>query len=259
MNCKNCESPLRTDYSFCANCGAKIIRNRLTAKNLLYDVSERYFNVDNTFLKTFIHLFGKPEVVIEGYIGGIRRKYLNPVSYLGIAVTLSGFIVFLMSKYSDQINLDVFGTGVNSKAIEPALEFTMDYQAILFALYIPMMAIASWLALENKKYNFTERLVVFMYTLAHYSLFVFVPSVLLLLMAPEWYGKFSMLFLFMMYAYSAYVIKRISKLKGIDYWARVLLFFVIFTVFYFSLSIMIMIFLMITGDISIEDFAPKNN
>ncbi|MGI9549856.1 MAG: DUF3667 domain-containing protein [Aurantibacter sp.] len=231
----------------------------MTIKNLSYDISERYFNVDNTFLKTFIHLFRRPEVVIEGYIEGIRRKYLNPVSYLGIALTLSGFLVFLIGKYAAQIDFDVFNSGVDSKAMTPLFNFTMDFQALLFILYIPMMAVASWLAFENQKYNFTERLVVFMYALAHYSLFVFVPSVLLLLMAPEWYGKFSMLFLFMMYVYCAYVIKRISKLRGIDYWARVLLFFAIFTVFYFSLSLLLVIFLIITGEISIEDFAPNNS
>lgn len=257
MNCKNCEKPLRTDYSFCANCGAKIIRNRLSFKNLWFDITERYFNVDNTFLKTFLHLFSKPEVVIEGYIEGIRRKYLNPVSYLGIALTLSGFIVFLINKYSNQIDFDVFESGMDSDAMKPLMDFTMDFQAILFVLYIPMMAIASWLAFEGKKYNFTERLVVFMYTLAHYSLFVFVPSILLLIVVPELYGKFSMVFLLAMYLYSAYVIKRITKLKGINYWARVILFFVIFTIFYFSLSLVIMIFLMISGEISIQDFAPR--
>ena len=257
MNCRNCEKPLRTDYSFCANCGAKIIRNRLTFKNLGQDFTERYFNIDNTFLRTFLHLFSKPEVVIEGYISGTRKRYLNPVSYLGIALTLSGLIVFLMGKNADKIDLDVFGTGVDSNAMQPVFDFTMDFQAILFALYIPMMAIASWLVFENKKYNFAERLVVFMYTLAHYSLFIFLPSIIILLLAPDLYGNFTMLAFILMYVYSAYVIWRIASLKGIDYWARVLLFFVLFTIFYFGLSLVIMIVLLITGDISIQDFAPK--
>ncbi len=45
MICKNCENSLQTDYSFCPDCGAKVIRNRLTIKNLLSDFIERYFNV----------------------------------------------------------------------------------------------------------------------------------------------------------------------------------------------------------------------
>ncbi|MCF7568510.1 hypothetical protein L3X37_09050 [Sabulilitoribacter arenilitoris] len=49
MNCRNCNNTLRTDFSFCPDCGSKIIRNRLTPKSLTYDFLERYFNLDNTF------------------------------------------------------------------------------------------------------------------------------------------------------------------------------------------------------------------
>jgi len=177
MKCKNCELPLQNDYSFCSNCGAKIIRNRLTLKNLWFDITERYFNIDNTFFKTLWHLIIKPEIVIDGYISGVRKKYLNPISYLGIAITLSGFIVFLMKKKSHLINFDVFDMGVNTDYGQSIIDFTTDYQAILFIIYIPMMAAASWLAYEKKKYNFTERLLVFMYTLAQYSVFLFLPSI----------------------------------------------------------------------------------
>ena len=107
MNCKNCQNTLRTDYSYCPDCGARVIRNRITAKNLWYDVVERYFNLDNTFLRTILHLFTQPEIVIGGYINGIRKKYLNPISYLGIAVTLSGALVFIVQKfYGNAINFE---------------------------------------------------------------------------------------------------------------------------------------------------------
>ena len=99
MDCKNCELPLRTDYSFCANCGAKVIRNRLTLKSLWYDFTERFFNLDNTFLKTFKHLFSRPDDVIVGYINGTRKKYLNPVSYFTIALMLGGLFVYIHTEF----------------------------------------------------------------------------------------------------------------------------------------------------------------
>ncbi len=258
MNCKNCETPLRTDYSFCANCGAKIIRNRITFKNLWYDVTERYFNVDNTFLRTFTHLFTKPEVVIEGYIKGIRKKYLNPISYLGIALTLSGFVVYLMARASGEIDFDVFGTGTaNTKGTQKVSEITFDFQALLFVMYIPMMAIAGWVAFQGKKYNFTERLVAFMYSLAHYSISTFIPSVLLLLLVPVIYGKASLIFILVMYIYIGYVIKRLSRLKGIAYIARMLIFYIIFTFQYFGTSALIPFYLIFTGQLALDDFLPK--
>ncbi|NJB72564.1 hypothetical protein GGR42_003055 [Saonia flava] len=257
MECKNCNDNLRTDYSFCPSCGAKVIRNRLTVRNLWHDIFERYFNLDNTFINTFLHLFTKPEVVIDGYISGIRRKYLNPTSYLAIAITLSGFLVFLLTKNIDQIDMDVFNNGVNAtQGSKKIMDFTMDYQALLFILYIPMMAIAGWLVFENKKYNFAERSVVFMYTLAHYSIFTFLPSVILISIIPGEYMSASLIVLAAMYLYCAYVIKRITKLKGLDYIARVILFFILFTVQYFALIFLIPIILILTGSISLKDFAP---
>ena len=255
MECKNCQNSLQTDYSFCPDCGAKIIHNRLTIKNLLSDITERYFNLDNTFLKTFWHLFIKPESVIDGYIKGIRRKYLNPISYMGIALTLSGLIVFLIKKKGGDIDFDVLGVG-QSIAQEKVMEITFDFQAILFVLYIPMMAIAGWLSFQEKKYNFSERLLIFTYTLAHYSLFIFVPSILILIFSPENYPSFSMIALLSMYVYSAYIIKRMSNEKGASLVAKILLFWVLFTVLYFSLSIIIPIVMLVIGEISLQDFKP---
>lgn len=256
MQCKNCDSTLRTDYSYCPDCGAKVIRNRLTVKNLWYDAIERYFNIDNTFLRTFVHLFSKPEVVIVGYIDGIRKKYLNPISYLGIAITLSGLLVFFMRKNSGQFDMDILGTGQSQPFQDKFWDVVLDYQAIFFVLYIPMMAISGWLNFQAKKYNFSERVVIFMYTLAQYSLGIFIPSLLLLILLPNFYMKFSFVALLFMYLYSAYVIKRISNEKGIELWSKVFIFWFFFTIFYMSLSIIIPIILLVTGNVQVEDFRP---
>lgn len=85
MNCKNCNLLLSDKASFCSNCGAKVIRNRLTFKNLIEYFSEQFLNYDNKFLQTFIHLFTKPEVVIESYINGTRKKYVNVISFFAIS------------------------------------------------------------------------------------------------------------------------------------------------------------------------------
>lgn len=258
MQCKNCDNTLRTDYSYCPDCGAKVIRNRLTAKNLWYDIIERYFNLDNTFLRTFIHLFKKPELVIEGYIAGIRKKYMNPISYLGIAITLSGFLVILMRRNSGDFDMSFMGTGQSQALQSKMWDVILDYQAIFFVLYIPMMAIAGWLNFQTKKYNFSERVVIFMYALAQYSIAIFIPSLLLLIFLPKYYMIYSLFALPLMYFYSAYVIKRIANEKGIELLSKVLIFWMIFTFFYLSLSVIIPIVLLISGNIQLEDFRPVN-
>jgi len=259
MQCKNCSSKLRTDYSYCPNCGAKVIRNRITVKNLWFDIIDRYFNLDNTFLKTFLHLFTKPQMVIEGYLQGIRRKYLNPISYLGISLTLSGFLIFLMKKNADALNFDVFGAGLTQNYQDKVFGFVFDYQAIFFVLYIPMMAIGAWLCFQNKRYNFSERIVIFMYTLAHYSMATLLPSILVLLIIPEKYLTIALFSILLMYVYSGYVIKKISGDEGIEVFAKIVVFYFLFTCFYFAFSAMIPILLLITGEISLVDMLPAKN
>lgn len=201
----------------------------------------------------------KPEVVIGGYINGIRKKYLNPISYMGIALTLSGFLVILMKKKSSQIDFDIFGTGVQSSNMQPVFDFTTDYQSILFVLYIPMMAAASWLAYDKVKHNFTERLTIFIYTLAQWSILTFIPSFLILTFSPENYAKLAFPLLGIMYLYTGWVIKRTGKLEGIDFIARVLVFYSLFTIQYLALSLLIPALLILTGTMNIQDFAPKEN
>ncbi len=257
MRCKNCEGTLRTDYLYCPSCGGKVIHNRITVKNLWHDILDRYFNLDNTFLRTFIHLFTKPEVVIEGYLHGQRKKYLNPISYLGIALTLSGFIVFLMARSLGDMDFDVFNTGVQTVYQEKLMDFVLDYQSLLFIFYIPVMAVAGWMCFDQKKYNFAERTTIFMYTLAHFSLFTFIPSILILAFAPSFYFIFSIIGSLTMVVYSGYVVARISSSTGMALAARILLFFFLLGILYFLVSAMIPVILLLTGQITLEDFRPK--
>lgn len=256
MTCKNCDARLRTDYLYCPACGAKVIRNRITIKNLWTDFLERYFNLDNTFIRTVVHLTTKPEVVIEGYLQGIRRKYLNPISYMGIAITLSGLIVFLMVKSGDAINFNMINNGVTTKYQEKLMDFILDYQALIFLLYVPMMTIAGWLCFDQKRYNFAERTIIFMYSLGHYSIIIFLPSILLLLFIPEQYVNFSLIAMPLMMAYTTYVIVRISKSRGVKLIVRLLLFYFILLILYFAFSIALPLFLLLIGELKVEDFLP---
>ncbi len=257
MTCKNCEVNLRTDYYYCPNCGGKVIRNRITLKNLWVDVLDRYFNLDNTFVNTFVHLFTKPEIVIEGYLQGLRRKYLNPISYLGIAMTLSGIIVFLMTKSIDFMAFDMYDNESQTVFQKKILSYTLDYQALLFIVYIPLMAIAGWLCFDVKKYNFAERNIIFMYSLAHFSLFSFIPSVVVLLFIPQHYMTYSLFGSLAMLIYTSFVIVRISQAQGIMLFARLILFYLLLGVLYFAISLIIPILMFLTGEVSLEDFAPK--
>lgn len=257
MECKNCTTVLNKEFSYCHNCGAKIIRNRLSFKNLSHDIIERYFDLDNTFLRTFAHLFTKPELVIDGYITGIRRKYLNPIGYLGIALTLTGLLYFLMQKvFVIEMDMDVFNQGVNPELYKKIMPILIDFQSLVFILFIPIFGIAGWLTFNKRGYLFSEYLVVMLYTLAQWSIVSFPISLIVLIVDPHDFIIMSTIILALMLAYAIYVLQRLNKFSTGQLILRVCLFMILALIGYIGLIIAFYIVLFATGTISIEDLKP---
>lgn len=250
MECKNCNRSTRTDYTYCSNCGAKIIRNRLTFKNLWYDVTERYFNVDNTFLKTFWHLFIKPEQVIGGYINGVRKKYLNPISYFAFSVILSGVMFFVLKK-GFKLNL------MPENLSGPNLDKIYDYQALISYIAIPAYTIASYiLFIDKNKYNLTEHLIINTYWLAQYTIVQFFVYIIVLGLFDISFSTMSNFFMALVVLYMLFILKRLHEvsLKGII--IRGLLYFPLYFVAATTTVIPIMIYLFLIGEFNIKDFVP---
>ncbi|MDH3796503.1 MAG: DUF3667 domain-containing protein, partial [Flavobacteriaceae bacterium] len=136
MECKNCKNPLSDMVFYCEKCGARVIRNRLSLKNLFSFIIESYFNIDNSFLRTIITLFTDPRDVIHGYITGLRKKYMNPIAFMTIAITLSGFIILVMQQKMGYIDLNMFNTGANPEGVQnfnqKVMTFTNEYYSLLF-------------------------------------------------------------------------------------------------------------------------------
>ena len=151
MECKNCLKSQPYDFNFCPECGAKVIRNRLTLKNLGQDIVQRVFDLDNTFIKTFRDLTIRPDKVIDSYVQGIRRKYLNPIGYFGIALTLSGLLLFLMRRFfRESMDYDVMDQGVNPELMNKVMNVLFDLNTLLFIIYIPIFAICARLTFNKK-------------------------------------------------------------------------------------------------------------
>lgn len=252
MQCKNCENSLRTDYSYCPDCGAKVIRNRITFKNLWYDLAERFFNVDNTFLRTFIGLFTKPEVVISGYIDGVRKKFMNPISYFTIALTLGGILLIFMK--NDLIELTSAGqmaAGADAAAAQNAMmpqvkkwvEAMYEYQNLFYLSSIPLLVVISRVVFWNhKKYNLSEHFVINLYAYSHMSIIVntlyllssFNSKVLMIV---------SQLSLVGYVAYYVYMFKRLFNLNWQSLVLKTLLFLCILMVLFIIFTVGISIYM----------------
>ena len=88
MNCKNCQDPLEKDAQFCDNCGAKVITNRITFKFLLTELFA-LMGLDSLYFITLKKMFMAPQVVLNEYLTGVRKRYVNPFAYLAVGAALS--------------------------------------------------------------------------------------------------------------------------------------------------------------------------
>lgn len=249
-NCKNCGNQIET-YNFCPSCGAKKITNRITFKNLVSEFVDRFFNLDNSFIKTFIHLFTKPDEVIDGYIHGLRKRYVNAFGYFAISITITGFYAFLVKDRLKEIIK--FGNFSEQQAEMQSSLFdsTFQHQSIISFLLIPLLAILSRLVFLNyKKYNLTEHFVIYLYAYSH--IVGTMSLVLLPLMFIVNDFIIIMLIQFPVYIfYMAYVLKKLYQISVKKIMIKTLLFLIYGSILYIITIIVAAALMIMSGAISI--------
>jgi len=248
QQCKNCSNPLEADDSFCSKCGAKMVTERLTFKHFSEEFSERFLNVDNTFFKTFLHLFIKPDKVIGAYLNGVRKKYLPAVSYFTIALTLSGFQIFIIKRFFPEA-LDISVILQENNPIDvSSVEWIYDYFSLLTLLTLPLYAVLSHLTFYTlKKYNYVEQLTIMTYVFSHYS----ITSILITLPSIIFFGAnfyiMGYFFMALLMLYTAYCYKKLYPLTLKGIFLRTLLFMAFLFVVLIIYSVIILIILIATG------------
>lgn len=252
MECKNCDQKLSESDNYCNDCGAKVIRNRLTVRNLWDDFSAQFLNYDNKFLRTFIELFTNPVGVIGGFIEGTRRKHVTVLSYFAIAITYAGFYTFINQKFFPDAYNELFSSinanEVQAQASIDFYSFFVEYQAFIFFLLVPLLALISRLVfLKNKKYNYSEHLVINLYAYSQASILVTTIS-FFTQFNSELFKISSFLSMFLQTLYFAYVLKALFALSLWKIILKTLLFILILLLFYILIIIIAVIYLLLFSD-----------
>ncbi len=249
MNCKNCTISLNSESDYCNKCGAKVIRNRLTIRNLFEHFTETFLNYDNKFLQTFICLFTKPEDVIGSYIDGTRKKYVNVVSYFAVAITLSGLQLFILNNFfPDAMDMSAWTTNGTEEFQSKIMSYAQEYQSLIMMMYVPVYALICKIVFLNRKtYNYTEQLVMFMYIQAQISITSAIIITLLIMMGAN-FSVLGMLMFPTMIAYSAYCLKRLYQLNLMELILKTLIFFIVFGIIAILFTIGMTAMMYFSGD-----------
>lgn len=264
MNCKNCNTSLEKTNMFCPECGAKIIRNRLTLKNLFAHFSETFLNYDNKFLVTCIDLIKNPVTVIDGYVNGVRKKHINPISFFAISLSLTGLSLFFIIKFypeamdfSKIAESEMLNNPASKKSMDKISDFSLEYNSLIYALLIPAFALLSLIIFYKKKYNFTEHIVIYLYTMSLFAITSIFISHIVLLFSVEYYFISSMSAYALAFIYHIYVLKTLfnESLSGMI--LKTVIFLFLFFISYIIFSIALFILLMVFGIVNPQDFVPS--
>ncbi len=265
MNCKNCNKVLSDTQKYCDECGAKVIRNRLTPKVLAIQVNQEFLSLDNKFLRTLICLFTTPEDVIGGFIDGTRKKYINAITYYAISLTLLGFQMFLLKQFFPEFlepqfeafkeTFKVSGTG-NENPFANYGDFFSNSQGIFFSVLMPFTAIGTWLTyLDKRKYNYTEHLVINLYITAQTIFVNFVVVIIMAVFNVFDYLIASIIITPPIILYGAYVFKRLYNLSYINslvrYIGAYIMYTIVFSIIIAIISVIAIIYLFATGKINL--------
>ena len=235
MDCKNCIKPLSVDDNYCNYCGAKVINHRLTLNHLFAEFYDRFVSLDNNaFFRTFISLYTKPKDVIDGYINGLRKRYINVAGYIALAITLSGFQLYIVQKYFPN------SMKIGDSAFQQSwMESFTEYQSLWYLLLIPLYALVSRIVFyKNKKYNYTEHIVIIGYTQAQLSITFAIPTIILTFFGIDIMNAYVVMVIIMI-VYTAYCLKSVFELNKTQLVLKTMLFFLIGFLSFFFIIILI--------------------
>lgn len=220
MNCKNCQNTLKEEANFCDNCGAKVVLEQITFKRLLVDFFITNFGVDSRFFLTMRKMTFRPQDVINEFIGGVRRRYINPFAFLAVGAGLSviifnyfadDFIAIQETMQTDQISkikkqaaLDLTNTeGLSDKEIQKLKiekkaaqlqldfnnamwQFMLRYFNLLTFVFLLLYAVLSkWTF--RKPHNFGEHVVINAYAYGFTTYLTIITFLLAIVINPSIY------------------------------------------------------------------------
>ncbi|CAM3478618.1 DUF3667 domain-containing protein [Zobellia roscoffensis] len=259
-NCRNCNFTINEENNYCSQCGAQVIKDRITLKSLFSNLLIA-LGWDSNFVVTLRYLVYKPQVVIEEYLNGTRKKFANPFSLFAIITALS---LFAFSQYSNQYRLmsknlgpeqieksekpihdinknkdvPIFGYKNQDDFNNSFLDITLKYFNILAFLFLPIYTFIARITF-GKPYNFGEHLVINIYLQSILSFLGLLLFILSLTIGVNLYFSFIMLLPILYYCYTY---KKLYRLTFGQLLLKFLKFVVIFLLL-FLIPVLIGIFL----------------
>ncbi len=181
-HCINCGNALSTAY--CPTCGQKNPPKKISLLNLYHDFQSRVYGFDGMFPQTLKDLTIQPGKIAIDYIKGNRVKYVGPVGYFFVMLTI--FILSLSVLNIDFYALSLAGNPFGNTASTPGQEAATQMVVKMFSenlrifqfLLVPLTAL--WLKVFFRKsgHSLLEMMVPTFYWYGHLEILAIINVLL---------------------------------------------------------------------------------
>jgi hypothetical protein len=171
--CKNCDTTF--EGKFCPNCAQKANTHRFTISHFAHEVFHAFTHTDKGILFLIKRMFRWPGIVAREYIGGKRKKYFNPITFLLITMAIQLYVVKKTDFYNifieesknlveniSKASADQSSTKESVQALEKVkgqTSKTMENQKLITFIFLPVLAFLTWLFFKKSGFNYTENLI----------------------------------------------------------------------------------------------------
>ncbi len=152
-SCANCDTSITPAQRFCAQCGQRTGRERLTMHDIGHDALHALVHVDHSIFALIKALAIHPGRVAREYIEGKRKKHFGPFAFLAIAVGLASFMVVLTGVHWFSPVTDSGAAG-----------FLQRHFNLVILMQMPILAGICALLFWKNRFNYAEHLVLSAYT-----------------------------------------------------------------------------------------------
>lgn len=226
--CKNCETTY--EGRFCANCAQPSNTHRFTLKHFAHEVFHAVTHTDKGIIFLMKELLRRPGKVASEYVGGKRKKYFNPITFLLIMIAVQLFVSKKTDFFSEFTrSIKTWTQQIATKSRNPEAQLKMiedqnkktekqvtgalDNNKLLTFLFIPFLSILTWLFFKKSGYNYAESLILNILVNGELSLIFLIFAILPFLVWPSLVVVWLFLYSLVSWIYTLIAYKQFFKQK----------------------------------------------
>lgn len=237
IHCLNCGAV--NDSKFCKECGQATNTHRLSVGHILEEIAHYFTHADKGFIFIIKEMFIRPGRVVEEYIAGKRKKYFNPFTFLLICSTVSAYLYWKLSYYTNISAQQSTHRAPNemSDLMLQTSGLMEKYGKIVTILMLPLLASISKLLYLRRSYNYAEHLAIQAFVLAQTSIINIFITLISYYFFPNSYFIFNMLFQLSFLLYMAIVFSKVFKEHILLSVLKSLAFLILFVLSYWVIAL----------------------